>query len=214
MKDLKDLSIESLREFTGNYQDIVVTGDILSSIGIPFEISAREFLQFATQDLDEHECDRHIVNALSNTKRAFECQVDCLLVAFGLFSLSKSRRWNLPWKREVLNSLGVVAPEILKRITGMRNILEHEYVRPSAAGVRDALDLARLFIEATEVFLAREWRNNNVENVSTDSAVAVTLNYAQGTIVLESKAKKVLTADSEEYLDYLRWFIPLMKKWG
>jgi len=45
MKDLKNLSIESLKEFAGNYQDIAVSGTVLPPIETPFQISARQFLQ-------------------------------------------------------------------------------------------------------------------------------------------------------------------------
>jgi hypothetical protein len=216
-KRIKDLSVESLREFAGNYQDVSVAGGILPRIEIPFQISAREFLEFGAQDLREAESDRHVVNALSNTKRAIECQIDSLLVAFGLFSLSKSQKWNFPRKRETLLELGVVAPDVLKRITEKRNILEHEYARPKSAEVREALDVARLFIEATDVFMAREWRDIDVENLVSGDCLALTLDYKQGRMTLRSYysgGDRILTAGSDNYLEYLRWFVPVMRKYG
>ncbi|MEA2075447.1 MAG: hypothetical protein U9O85_06905 [Euryarchaeota archaeon] len=41
---------------------------------------------------------------------------------------------------------GIIAPQILKKINDKRNLLEHEFKKPSLEQVEDALDVATLFI--------------------------------------------------------------------
>jgi hypothetical protein len=213
---VEDLSIQSLTEYAGNYGSIRVTGVVGNPIETPFQIRPRQFLSFAELDLQEKD-DHHLVNALSNTKRAIECQLDSLLVALGLFSRSKEERWSFPKKTETLNYLGVVAPDILRRINEKRNLLEHEYRAPTVTEANDALDVARLFIEYTDGLLCRDWIDCCVErldDLELEGVVDITLDYKRGRMVLErGRAKKVIDVDSgQEYLDYLRWFVPAMKK--
>jgi hypothetical protein len=139
-KELKTL-IESL----GITEDKVIklsSGG--SSLNHDFDINPEDFLQRAEDDY-EIGGSAALLNSITNAKRAIHCQIDQALLCLGF----NTKRWNLPKKAELLVRLGFVAPRILKRVTHTRNVLEHEYVSPTLEQVEEALDLAALFVEAT-----------------------------------------------------------------
>jgi len=122
-----------------------------------YNISAREFLSFAREDLEEISV-RARVNALSNAKRAIECRADALLNLFNLkiFSLSHQTKmpWNLPHKLMLLKKLGIPAPNILKRwVSSKRNLLEHEYNIADQVEIQDTVEIAELYLEATDAYI-------------------------------------------------------------
>lgn len=115
-----------------------------------FDISPREFLRFAEHDLNAN-YNHHLVNSLSNTKRAIDSQLDSLLIGFGLSQ--RAAKWNFPTKVDYLNRVGILSPKILNKINKRRNLLEHEYKNPSIDEVEDALDVADLFVNYTNKYL-------------------------------------------------------------
>lgn len=114
-----------------------------------YEICAEDFLQFAKEDSEGMNL-RSQVNALGNVKRAIECRVDSLLYNYCLHKKSEKEGWNFPKKVEVIQQLGIVAPDILKKINKKRNELEHRYVKPIKDYVIDAVDVTELFLTATD----------------------------------------------------------------
>src|ERR1051325_7929482 len=92
------------------------------SLDHEFDIDAEEFLKFAELDIEGGD-ERAFVNALSNSKRAIDCQVDKILYCLSL----NTKRQNFPSKIELLKEIGIVAPRILRKVISKRNYLEHEY---------------------------------------------------------------------------------------
>ena len=105
-----------------------------------------DYLNFARRDIVEGD-GRALVNALSNIKRAIDCQLDVLLEMYGLLKLSMKKKWSFPKKIEVIRKIGVVAPNILKLINSRRIQLEHYHKKPIKKEVVEFLDIAELFIE-------------------------------------------------------------------
>lgn len=105
------------------------------------EVDPYDFLMLAEEDWERGGAAAEL-NAITNAKRAIVAQMDQALLSFGY----PATRWNIPKKIDVLNSLGLVAPRILRRVSSNRNLLEHEYRRPSANDIEDAIDLAALFV--------------------------------------------------------------------
>jgi hypothetical protein len=110
-----------------------------------FEINPSDFLSYAKQDLQQGD-NRGLVNALSNTKRAIDAEIDRVLNCFGLYS----RKLHFPQKIERIGLMGFVAPKILSKIVSSRNYLEHEYKIPDMEQVEDFIDVAELFIYSIE----------------------------------------------------------------
>ena len=63
-----------------------------------FSVLPLEYLSFAEYDVESINEKHGLINSLLNVKRSLDCQIDCLLVAFGLYELSKKKNWNIPKK--------------------------------------------------------------------------------------------------------------------
>lgn len=111
-----------------------------------FEISAKEFLTFAKSDFKDND-EKGLINAISNAKRAISNRMDEMIKLSGLQKISLKNRWNIPTKMDKLSAIGILVPGLLQRkITTMRNLLEHEYIKPkNSQEVEDVIDIAELF---------------------------------------------------------------------
>lgn len=117
------------------------------------EIDAEDFLKFAKEDSKGQDL-RSCVNALGNVKRAIECRIDSVLYVYCLHKKSEKEKWDFPKKIEIIEQLGIVAPNILRKINKKRNELEHRYVKPTKEEVGDGLDVANLFLAYTSRLVA------------------------------------------------------------
>lgn len=106
-------------------------------------IKPKEYLEFAERDILGKDL-RGAVNALSNSKRAIDSQLENIIKAFGL-----PKKRNFPERLEIIQSMGLVAPRIIRKIIQTRNLIEHEYERLSVSEAEDTVDIATLFVEAT-----------------------------------------------------------------
>ena len=116
-----------------------------------FDVMPEEYLQFAKLDIDSKD-KKSKINAISNVKRAIDCQVDVLLKICGYYKKSKKENWNFPRKNDFLKELGIISPNILKKVNVIRNKIEHEFKEPDQEEIGDAIDLAELFLSATDKF--------------------------------------------------------------
>ena len=116
-----------------------------------FETMPSEFISFAEQDLQSSFGHKYI-NALSNAKRALDCQADRLLKLFGFYEESQNKFWGFPKKIELIQKFDILAPRVLTKINKTRNLMEHQYVKPDASQVEDFLDIVSLFIASTDRF--------------------------------------------------------------
>jgi hypothetical protein len=214
-----DFNIEYLRKFTDDNTDYHLDSWDCHEVELPFKILPRDFLTFAEFDLAS-EYDHHLINSLSNTKRAIECQLDCLLYGFGLFERSKNQHWNFPNKVECMNNIGIISPRILQKINKKRNLLEHEYVLPQKEETEDALDVANLFVAYTERYVSNALLDCEPSNDTMSVVFRVKLDYKNNRMLFSGsefrdgksvEISKEVVADSDKYVDYLKWFISLYK---
>jgi hypothetical protein len=91
-----------------------------------------------------------VVNALSNIKRALDCQIELIICEHGFGRRLKEERWRFPRKIHFLKEYQIIAPRILEKINRTRNVLEHEFKLPSLEQVEDAYDVVLLFVGYTE----------------------------------------------------------------
>lgn len=146
-KELSLSELLNLMEF--DLSRLYIDRSSLECLEYNFEIQPSEFIKYA--ELDIQEISNHgLVNALSNAKRAIDCQVDSVLGCFGLLS-----RRNFPQKMEILSKMGIIAPRIVNKVVKARNYLEHEFRQPEREQVEDAVDIATLFCTS----LDKELRN-------------------------------------------------------
>jgi hypothetical protein len=127
-----------------------------------FGINPEQFIEFAKADFQTGDT-RGLVNALSNAKRAIDCQADSFLFSIGLQPDRLEKQLgklgmqsvafqnpdgNGPLKFRLLKELSIATPRIVNRFRRLRNLLEHEYKRPRHKDVSDAIDIAELFVQA------------------------------------------------------------------
>ena len=156
-----------------------------------FEISAKEFLTYAKSDFKEND-EKGLINALSNAKRAISNRMDEMIKLSCLQRISSKNRWNIPTKMDKLSAIGIFAPGLLQRkITSMRNLLEHEYIKPKdSQEVEDVIDIAELFLKSTEKYI--------------DFGLLATIHYYRGCHVIfniMSDKLEIYTTKQEEIID-------------
>lgn len=142
-------------------QGVVIRGDG-AVLDYPFEIKPKDFLDYSKQDFKSKDR-RGNINALTNAKRAIDCQTDKVFYSIGLdpndfpkaieeFVLKSKNspvKKDLPVKLKFLQAMGFAPAEIIAKTRLLRNKLEHFYEEPSKEEVSNAIELAELFILAT-----------------------------------------------------------------
>lgn len=145
---------EELCAFLG-YDKNLIYVDKGEAVCAPTENKAflepRDFLNFAVEDSLTLGKERSRVNCLGNSKRAIDAQIDRLIQHLGFLPLARRQRWNIPKRLEFVAGSGVLTPRILRKITHLRNRLEHDFATPSKRDVEDALDVATLFVSYAEL---------------------------------------------------------------
>ncbi|MBZ9624732.1 hypothetical protein G9F71_017930 [Clostridium sp. FP2] len=133
-----------------------------------FDISSKDFLTFAKGD---YYCSNKqgLINALSNAKRAIDCQVDWIITYLGYdylkfngenypninniigeFESQNETFKDIPYKLKFVQSMEIAPAFLVSKIRSLRNKLEHEYAIPKKQDVKEAVEIAELFINATE----------------------------------------------------------------
>jgi hypothetical protein len=149
----------------------VWTSTASDTLKTTFDISPQDFIKYAETDLTS-DYEHNIINALSNSKRALDCQLDTLLLAFGFYKISQLEFWSFPKKIGLISELGVIAPRVLHKINKQRNLLEHQFIKPQKESVEDFLDIALLFIASTDKYSLKfitslHFRNDDLKKFFT-----------------------------------------------
>jgi hypothetical protein len=122
-------------------------GRINSCDWLPAWPPATTFLEWAKLGLKDGG-DFGLSNALVYAKRSVACRIDGILRTYHMRSLMRS---NYPRKIAALNDLGVNTPQIISGLViDPRNELEHEYQMPNDQAARQAIEIAALFLDATD----------------------------------------------------------------
>ena len=128
-----------------------------------FEITPKEFLNYSKQDFKSND-EKGNINALTNAKRAIDCQTDKLFFSIGLdpndfpnkvieefiSKAENSPKKDLPIRLRLLQCINFAPAKIVADVRKIRHALEHHYKNPSNDEVSDAIELAQLFIQATD----------------------------------------------------------------
>ena len=125
-----------------------------------FDISPKEFLKFAKEDLLSNES-RSPINALTNSKRAIDCQIDEVLCRLGIDYLALPDSLHtfvrhfkfeddISFKLKIIQCLNLAPGLIINKARSLRNKLEHSYVKPTIYEVKEAIDIADLFIRSID----------------------------------------------------------------
>jgi hypothetical protein len=163
------VSFSNLLQKSGiDFTHTVIDRDTGTRLNYDFDISPQEFLSFAKAD-KRVGGKRGKVNALSNAKRAIDSQIDRVFMAIGYkldplpeyFSqFAKDfceEKMDVPLKLRVISAFGMAPAAVISDIRNLRNKTEHEYEAPSDLEVKSAVEIAELFLSATELRLMVVW---------------------------------------------------------
>lgn len=152
-------------DFTKSY----IYPDRGSPLKHKFDITPKEFLSFSKQDFKADD-KRGRVNALSNAKRAIDCQTDKIFACLGLNpakfpesinlfieNVKSTSRKDIKPHLLFLQALRFAPASIIAKTRNLRHSLEHYYQEPTHEQVSEAIDLADLFITATDSKLNNVW---------------------------------------------------------
>lgn len=161
------------------------TGNLVT----PFDITPQDFIKYAEVDLQSN-YEHSIVNALSNSKRALDCQLDSLLYLLGYYNISQKNFWSFPKKLDLINELGIIAPRVLRKINKQRNLLEHQFVRPEKVTVEDFLDIAMLFIASTDRYTLKFTDQLHLKNDELGKIFVIEILYKESLIEISEIASE------------------------
>jgi hypothetical protein len=148
-----------------------------------YELSPDTFLGYAELDFESGGT-RGYINALSNAKRAMDCQVDGIIAVLGFDPASLRRQLSreligfiendsipstLPFNYRFLESLGGVTPVLVDRVRRLRHDVEHRFQRPTRRSTREAIDVARLFVAAAKSLTIDFWEQFGIGSIDPES---------------------------------------------
>jgi len=180
--------LDLLKKAKIDLKKTIIIFDSGTSLDYDFQISPREFLNFAKTDIGENNR-KGKINALTNAKRAIDCQIDKVLFALSLDPKNLPSSFtdfladfdqqllpkDLTIKLKFIHVMNFAPTGIVSRTRTLRNKLEHNYEEPQLNEVEDAIELSELFIMAIEskLFPVCDFHitdsNNNTEDYSKNN---------------------------------------------
>jgi hypothetical protein len=188
----------------------------LNRVDTKFDTMPSEYLRFAEADL-QTDLEHRFINALSNAKRALDCQADRLLKMLGYYKESQDKFWGFPKKILLFQKVDIIAPRVLNKINKTRNLMEHQYIKPNSEQVEDFIDIVSLFIASTDQYASfvEEVKYMNLE--STDklfedySEIEIKIDCANSRLLIgtyHNPTEKVIdfeiNKDHNDYIDVFR----------
>lgn len=146
-----DSKIEIIKFLEKHIEDLMSSGGSGSSLSQPnFDITPRDFLDFAEKDLEQPNSIHSLVNATSNLKRAIDCQLDSFLILLNLDNFYRKKRLGVDRKLGFLEKAGLFRSKSLEKLNRLRNRLEHHYEIPEIEDVEVYYDLVVAFVSVIE----------------------------------------------------------------
>lgn len=207
-----------------------------SWLGVDFEIIPEEFLNFAKMDYKD-KSKKGLVGAVTNAKRAIDCQIDWIINYLGydylefneekysyllrtINELENEGYFNKSYtlKLRFIQALEIAPTFLISKIRMIRNKLEHEYILPSQEKVRECIELAELFIDATQNKLFNRFITDyNIQNEydSTDIYIRepfynIEFKPGEGKVKIYARNEKGVTGEvnlsslDEEYIYFIK----------
>lgn len=144
INDLKSLLRSTLKSFEGSSKKPGF------SIKIDFELSPRDYLRFAEDELEKGTT-VSLINGVAHLKRALDCQLDIFLNTFNLWNLFKKRNLKIKNKLEFIGAIGYLNSKSLIRLNTIRNKMEHDYAIPNVQDIEVYFDLVTALVHLLEL---------------------------------------------------------------
>ncbi|MBG9941013.1 hypothetical protein ABE237_21390 [Brevibacillus formosus] len=146
---------------------LVMEWDYVGEFTYQFQVTPEDYLLFAKQSLQDRSTNG-LIDAMSNAKRAIECQIDSLISLLGYDYKSFDKRTAYPKTKnfisnffneentdgitdriKLLQILNITPSFLISKIRSLRNKVEHEYIIPDPKDVKEAIEIAELFINSS-----------------------------------------------------------------
>ncbi|WMJ81463.1 hypothetical protein RBU49_04195 [Clostridium sp. MB40-C1] len=178
---------------------------------VEFDLTPEDFLRFAKEDYKNLD-NRGLVGVLSNSKRAIDCQVDWIISYLGFdylnfnelnypnikelinkFEERLNNNNNLSFKLRFIQALEIAPIFLISKIRKFRNKLEHEYIVPKEDEAREAIEIAELFVNATQnIILHKVFSNYSIQNEYDEEKNKLELPYIKVHLDLCSEDEKII----------------------
>ncbi|KOY28426.1 hypothetical protein NDJ59_22705 [Vibrio parahaemolyticus] len=172
--DIKNEIVNFFKKYINEFEPDGGSGTQPGTIN--FDLTPRDFLDFAEKDLAHSESVHSLVNATSNLKRAVDCQLDCFLVLLNLDKFYRSKRLGVDRKLGFLERAGLFRSKSLEKLNKMRNELEHQYAMPKISDVEVYFDLVVAFVSVIESNVTLVGHNSEI-GMSLDSGGMIETKY-------------------------------------
>lgn len=161
--------MESITEVKDIIQFILRTDEIErdassgSDISIPiYDISPEEFLDFAEKAIVS-ETKEGIVNAVSNLKRALDCEMDMFFESINIKRIFDKKNLKFDRKTQFLASIGLFPIQTINKLNFMRNKLEHEYKIPEIYDLNTYYELVWSIVKILDLCLELLYINGEID---------------------------------------------------
>lgn len=178
---------------------------------IKFDLTPEDFLMFAKEDYKNLD-NRGLVGVLSNSKRAIDCQVDWIISYLGFeylnfnelnypnikelinkFEEGLNNKNKLSFKLRFIQALEIAPTFLISKIRNLRNKLEHEYIVPKEDEAREAIEIAELFVNATQnIILHKFFLSYSIQNEYNEEKNRLEVPYIKVDLDLCSEDEKII----------------------
>lgn len=161
--------MENITEVKNIIQIILQTDEIErdsscgSDVSIPiYDISSEEFLDFAENAIAS-ETKEGIVNAISNLKRALDCEMDMFFESINVKRIFDKKNLKFEKKSQFLADIGLFPIQTINKLNFMRNKLEHEYKTPEIYDLYAYYELVWSVVRILDLYLELLYINGEID---------------------------------------------------
>jgi hypothetical protein len=191
-----------------DFSKLISQGCVGEDIKVPFDLTAKNFLDFAGDDL-KNDSPRETINALSNIKRSIDCLFDSLLFAINFLEDSRREKWSFPEKMTFLGEIGLITPYILSKINSTRNLLEHEFKKPERKEIEIAYDVAILLYYATVRFTQQFINDLSLETPDEKVKLSISVERKTKVMKISFNGQELSFSWEKNPEDYKKWLYVL-----
>lgn len=160
--------MENIKEVKDIIQIILQTDEIErdgssgSDVSIPiYDISSEEFLDFAENAI-AFETKEGNVNAISNLKRALDCEMDMFFESINIKRIFDKKNLKFEKKSQFLANIGLFPIQTINKLNFMRNKLEHEYRTPEIYDLYTYYELVWSVVRILDLYLELLYTNSEI----------------------------------------------------
>lgn len=163
MENIKE--VKDILQFILRADEIERDVSVGSDINIPvYDISAEEFLAFAENEITSG-TKEGFVNAISNLKRALDCEIDMFFECINLKRIFDKKNLKFEKKTQFLADIGLFPIRSINKLNLMRNKLEHEYKTPEISDLHTYYELVWSVVKIVDLYIELLYINGEINLV-------------------------------------------------